>query len=235
MAEVIFIYGGMLVTVQCNINDKMKDIIKKLNEKFEITNTNIYYLYNGDKIKNEELTFEEIANQDDKARKKMTISIIDDIFDIKNKEIRKSKNIICPECKGNIRMDIIDYKINLSKCKNGHYIKNILFNEFEETQNINLTEIKCDICQKNNKGSTYNNEFHICLTCNKNLCPLCKSIHDNKHKIIYYEEKYYKCIEHDDVFTAYCEDCNKNLCSICDGHKRHKRIIFMDILPKKKI
>ena len=32
----------------------------------------------------------------------------------------------------------------------------------------------------------------------------------------------------------YCEDCNKNLCILCDGHKEHKRIFFVDILPKKE-
>ena len=234
MAEVLFIHAGVPINVQCKFNDKMKDIIKKLKEKVKIRSGNIYYLYNGAILNNEEFTFEQIANQVDKNRKKMSITIIEDTSDIKKKEIIKSKNIICPECKENIRMDIKEYKINLSKCKNGHNIENILFNEFEETQNINLTEITCDICKKINKGKTYNNEFHKCLTCNKNICPLCKSNHDNNHKIIYYDEKYYKCSEHNDDYIAYCEDCKKNLCSLCDGHKVHKRLIFMDILPKKE-
>ena len=26
-------------------------------------------------------------------------------------------------------------------------------------------------------------------TCNKNLCPLCRSVHDKKHKIINYDKK----------------------------------------------
>ena len=30
----------------------------------------------------------------------------------------------------------------------------------------------------------------ICNKCNKNLCPLCKSNHNNKHKIINYNDKY---------------------------------------------
>ena len=235
MAEVIFLHVGVPINIQCKVNDKMKDIIKKLKEKVEITSGNVYFLYNGSVLNNELLTFEQLANQDDKLRKKMTITIMDDTSsDIKKKEIIKSKNIICPKCNENIRMDIKEYKMNLSKCKNGHNIKNILFNEFEETQNINLTEITCDICKKNDKSKTYNNEFHKCLTCNKNICPLCKSKHDNNHKIINYDEKYYKCSEHGDDYIAYCEDCKKNLCSICDGHKDHKRLIFMDILPKKE-
>ena len=54
-------------------------------------------------------------------------------MEIKEKDIIKSKNIICPECKENIKMDIIDYKINIYECKNGHKKENILLNEFEET------------------------------------------------------------------------------------------------------
>ena len=205
MAEVIFIHGVLFINVQCNLNDKMKDIIKKLEEKVKITSGNVYYLYNGYILNNEELTFEQIANEDDKNSKKISITIIDDILDIKKKEERKLKYIICPECKESIRMEINEYKINLSKCKNGHNIEDILLNEFEETQN---TEIICDICKQNN------NEFH--------------------NKIINYDEKYYKCSEHNDDYIAYCEDCKKNLCSICEGHKEHKRIFFMDILPKKE-
>ena len=202
MAEVIFIHGVLIINVQCNLNDKMKDIIKKLEEKVKITSGNVYYLYNGDILNNEELTFEQIANEDDKNSKKISITIIDDILDIKKKEERKLKYIICPECKESIRMEINEYKINLSKCKNGHNIKNILLNEFKKTQNINFTEIKCDICKQNNKGKTYNNEFHKCLTCKKNICSLCKSNHDNKHEIIYYDEKYYKCSKHYDHYIA---------------------------------
>ena len=57
MAEVIFIHVGVPINVQCKFNDKMKDIIKKLKEKVEITSENIYYLYNGGILNNEELTF----------------------------------------------------------------------------------------------------------------------------------------------------------------------------------
>ena len=42
------------------------------------------------------------------------------------------------------------------------------------------------------------NEFYICKTCNKNICPLCKSNHDKNHKIINYDDKDYICEKHKD-------------------------------------
>ena len=234
MTEVEFTYNGVSTTIQCNLNEKLKDICQRFKDKVGLNNTNIYYSYNGQVGIDEEKKFEEIANSEDKLRKKMNIIVFDNLIEIKGKEIIKSKNIICPECKENIRMNINEYKINLLKCKNGHNKENILLDEFEETQNINLTDIICNICKNNNKSISYDNIFYKCLTCNINICPLCKSSHDKNHIIINYDEKYYICNEHNEKYMLYCEDCNKNLCTLCDGHKEHKRIFFVDILPKKE-
>ena len=51
MAEVIFNYEGINTRVQCNINDKMKDIIDKFIIKIIKQEDNLYYLYNGNRIK----------------------------------------------------------------------------------------------------------------------------------------------------------------------------------------
>ena len=75
-------------------------------------------------------------------------------------------------------MDIIDYKIKLFDCKSKHNLENILLNEFEGTQNIDLAQIKCDICKNNNKSNSYNNIFYKCNTCNKNICALRKENHE---------------------------------------------------------
>ena len=185
MAEVTFDYESTLISIQCNINDKMKDIINKFLIKIEKKDHNIlYYLYNGTRI-NEELTFNEQSNDYDRNRKKMNILVTNDENKSENKKII-SNDIICPECDENILIDIKDFKINLSECKNKHKINNILLNKYEETQKIDLNKIICEICNKNNKGNTHNNEFYICITCNKNVCPLCKSIHDKNHSIINY-------------------------------------------------
>ena len=59
----------------------------------------------------------------------------------KKSDIKKSKNIICPICKENIKMEIKDYKINLYDCNHWHKKENLLLNEYEETQNIDMTKI----------------------------------------------------------------------------------------------
>ena len=88
-----------------------------------------------------------------------------------DEDIIKSKDIICPECGEITKMDIIDYKITLFDCKNGHKIENILLDQFENTQNIDRAKIICEICKQNNKNNTYKNMFYRCNTCDINICP----------------------------------------------------------------
>ena len=221
MVEVLFNYEGNIISIQCNIKDKMSDIIDKFLLKAGIKENNIlYYLYKDSKI-NCELTLMEIANDTDKNRNKMDIIVIkkDENINIINEII--SKNIICPECKENILMKFNNFKIDLFECKNNHKIEDILLNKFKETQKITLNQIFCDLCNYNN-NNIKNNEFYICNTCNKNICPLCKSKHDKNHIIINYDEKNYICHNHNQTYIKYCKSCNKNLCKNCENdHKYH--------------
>ena len=84
----------------------IKDISKRFKDKINLTNKNINYTYNGNLVLNEELKFEEIVNNEDKIRKKMSFIVFDNLIETKDKDIIKSKEIICPECKENIRMNI---------------------------------------------------------------------------------------------------------------------------------
>ena len=140
MAEVIFNYEGIETIIQCNINDKMKDIINKYLIKIKKEKDNLYYLYNGNKI-NKELTFNEQANDLDKNRNKMNIIVNNTNEDLNKKNEIISKDIICPECKENIIIEFNNNKINLNRCKNNHNINNILLNKFEDTQKIDLNII----------------------------------------------------------------------------------------------
>ena len=230
--EVSFCYEGLNTIIQCKENEKMKDIINRFLIKIQ-SNTNLFYLYNGTKI-NFELTFNEQANDIDKRRKKMNIIVTKRDEDRKEFNEMISKDIICPECRENILIDIKDYKINLFGCKYNHFQQNILLNLFEESQKINLNEIICGFCQKTSKKNTHNNEFYICNTCKKNLCPLCKSVHDTNHRIINYIDKNYICESHNESFIKFCENCIENVCIICEkNHKNHKLFDLSQMIIEK--
>ena len=204
--------------------------------KAHINENDINYLYDGkggaEFDKN--LTFNQMANSMDKIRKKMNILVIsqdDNINDINN--IIRAKNIICPECNEDIKMNINNYKIYLFGCKNNH-INNISFKEFGDKQKINLLNIKCEICKEKNKYNTYNNEFYKCNECKIYICPLCKIKHDKNHDIYNIDKIHYICNKHDEIYIDYCKDCNKNLCLLCSKeHSKHDRISIRDMILDK--
>ena len=233
MAEVIFNYNGNNTKIQCDIDSKMMNIIEKFLSKIEKKEDIYYYLYNGNNI-NKELTFNEQANEYDKNRKIMNIIVYYNNENNSKKNEIFSKKIICPLCKESTMINFKDFKINLFGCNNNHNIKDILINEFEETQKIDISKIQCDICKINNKNTTTNNDFYICNTCGKNICPLCKTIHDNNHKIINYNDKDYICKKHNETFNKYCKMCKEDLCILCENeHKGHDSVHYKDILLDK--
>jgi len=96
MYEVEFNYKGNKTIIQCRKDEKMKDIFNKFLYKIQNLDINkIFFLYSGNANINCELSFEEVANENDKIRNKMNI-IVNDIDNIKKGSIIKSKNIICP-------------------------------------------------------------------------------------------------------------------------------------------
>ena len=202
MAEIEFIFNGIKTTIQATLDEKMGNIIQRFIDKANLDKNKIFLSYSGKIGFDEELTFSKIANTIDIERKKMCILVHENHIDPEpnpnQKDIVKSKIIICPKCKENIKMDIKDYKIRLYECKSGHNIENILLDEFEETQNIDRYQIICDICHNNNKSISYNHTFFRCNSCNKDICPLCKSNHDKVHKIINYDDKFYICDKHNE-------------------------------------
>ena len=234
MATIAFDLNGVKTKIQCEKQDKFKDICKKLISKVEFDVTKVYFIYNGNKV-DEELTFQEIINETDKENNSINVLVQEIDQDIMNECYIKSNEIICPKCYESIRINLKDYKVSLYDCKNGHKEDNLSLTEFEKSQNIDLFKIICDMCKINNKAETYNHEFYKCLSCNLNLCPLCKSNHDKEHKIITYEKKYYFCNIHKDLFTKYCIECKQNICLLCEKeHKNHKGIYFGDIMNEKE-
>ena len=128
MAEVIFNYEGIITKIQCHITDKMSQIISKFLIKIKENGDNLFYLYNGKQI-NKELSFIDQANDLDKNRKKMNIIVNKNEEDIYQTKEILSKDVICPECKESILLNVKNFKINLYGCKNNHQI-NIVFIRF---------------------------------------------------------------------------------------------------------
>ena len=73
--------------------------------------------------------------------------------------IESSKDIICPQCKEPCLIKLNDYQIKLYECRNGHTNEGIKIDDFQKTQEVNISLIICDQCKIKNKGNTYNNEF----------------------------------------------------------------------------
>jgi len=232
MTKVIFNYKGIETEMQCNINEKLKDIFIKYTNKegIDISNLNYFFIYNGNKV-NDNLLLSEIINEADKQRNIMNILVDDNNKTIKKKFIIKSKEIICPTCGENILIKINEYKINFFNCKNNHEIENIKLNEYENIENIDISKIICNKCKKNNKSNTYHNEFYRCNICKINLCPLCKSNHNPNHKIINYDSKNYICEIHNINYNKYCKKCKLNICVHCfKAHKNHSIANYEDII-----
>ena len=223
--------NGEKTIIQCHKEDRMKEIFNKFLLKTQIDKNSIYYLYAGNTNINEELSFEEVATQEDKNRNKMIIIVNENNnIDTKISSLEKSKDVICPICKEDIKLNFEEYKIKLYDCKNKHE-DNIYLNEFEETQKIDFSKIICGLCNSN-KNETFHNQFYRCNTCKINICPLCKSNHDKKHNIIDYDSKNYICENHNGIYNLYCKDCNKDLCMHCENeHNNHEIISFGKVIP----
>ena len=225
-------YNCIPVTIQGSLNEKMKTIIDRFIVKTSADRNSIYFLYGGAILKEEQSLIEIISNED-KLRNQMNI-LVNSSFDDQNdhNSIINSKEVICPKCLCHINLKIQNYKISLFDCKNGHSIKDILLKDFQETQKIDLKKINCNICKQKNKHDSYNNEFFTCFSCAKNLCPMCKSVHDKSHFIINYEKRNSVCEIHFESYNSYCQSCKKNLCMKCEkDHLNHEKIYYGSILP----
>ena len=230
MAQVVFNFNGNDTIIQCDKNDSMKEIFIKYSNKIENEINNLYFIYSGNKI-NDELTFEEIANEEDKKRYKMNIIVTESNIESTNSTNVLSENIICPDCKESAKIKFNDYKFCIYGCKNGHETNDISIKNFLKTQYLDLSKIICGKCG-NNKGNSYDNIFYRCNSCKISICPLCKSNHDKSHHIINYDLKDYICDKHNENYNSYCKICKLNVCMYCEKeHNNHELIYFGKMIP----
>ena len=92
-ANVIFTFNGIDSTIQCTIEDKMKDICEKYSRKINKEMNSLVFLYGGNQI-NFELKFKDQANHLDLKENKMNILVYE------------NELFICPKCKQIIQLNI---------------------------------------------------------------------------------------------------------------------------------
>ena len=232
MVKVIFLHNNDNFIVKSYPNDLMKEIIQEFLTQSKIDADSVVFLYEGNKI-NEELELETVITNRDLQQNSMNIIVknLNELDENKADTIIKSKDVICPDCGENCIIKINDYIISLSNCNNEHKTNGILLNEYEETQNIDISNITCDKCKGNNKKRN-NNIFFFCISCKKYLCQSCYETHDKKHNIINYEKIDYICHTHYEPYNKFCNECRTDLCPSCDNiHKSHNNVLYENIMP----
>ena len=231
MIEIVFNHNHIETIIQANLDDSFNKIIQRYINKSQLDINNLYFTSNGQLLQGNEKNIMNIMNSSEQSNKRKIIfalskntTIIND-----NTNMIKSNDIICPKCKEICIYEIEDHKIKLLGCKNGHIMDNIKLDDFNNQQNINISQIICDKCKNISKSNTLNNEFYICYECKINLCPFCKSMHDKTHHTINYDHKNYICNKHNERFVKYCNKCKTDLCLSCiNEHENHELISYED-------
>ena len=231
MEKIIFIYNGKSTTIQCQKDEYLKDICQKFASKVNAELSKIYFLYGG-KVLDINQTFNNIYDKNYNIIKILVYSLENNNS---NNSKENPKEIICPKCENNCLINFDEYKINTSGCKFYHNTNNITLNEFINSQKIDSSKKICKDCENNNKSISYN--FYKCLTCKKDICPLCMNQNHKEHNNIEYDKVNYIYNLHNESFNSFCKKCNENLCIFCEsGHKDKENIIYYrDILLKKDL
>ena len=231
MITIVFNYGQLITTIQANISDPFQIPLNQFAQKTLIPLNSVNFIANGIPIKPEQTVESQMSNLN-KKDKKMAV-LVDPVYISNKNEVKiQSNDIICPVCKESCRIKIEDYHIKLFKCINGHITSGIRIDDFNKTQEINISSIICGQCKIKNKGNTTNHDFYKCLNCKIDLCILCKTNHDSNHNIIKYDEKNYICPKHNEIYIKYCEECNINICFTCEiEHNKHKTLSLVDFRP----
>ena len=243
MANICFIYVGVNYNFQSAKDDKMKVIFQKFISQNKLEKNSNYFLYNGKVIENEEQTFEEIANEDDKKRNEMKILVYNE------EELRKTQIVNLPNAHGDNQkreeMNIIGDKINAEKIKPKEVINqienkddkkrnknknDILENKINE-EDIKLKQFICPECHEISK--IHIEDYKISIKCkNKHISNLTfveyfEKISSSQLKA---NDKSFVCEAHESPCKSYCKKCKKNLCLSCENsHNSHEKLFVPNI------
>ena len=91
MIKVYFDYKGGIFDIPSRKDEKMEVLFQKFISMAKISLDSIYFIYSGNKIINKELTFDQIANEDDKKINQMNILVNEVNMEHLNSSIIKSK------------------------------------------------------------------------------------------------------------------------------------------------
>ena len=135
MAEIDFIFEGTTITIQCNKNQRMKDICDKLSTKIDNDINSLIFLYGG-KLLNLDKMFNEIT----KVNK---IAIL--VYKLENEAYYKSGKILNDKVidnilslNNNVSVSLIELKIQVKNMmNNSSYLKNINY-IFSQLKKINV-------------------------------------------------------------------------------------------------
>ena len=230
MYKVEFNYHEYIREAECDYDETLRSICKRYTKKVLLDINSLHFLYLGKEI-NLDLNFSQIASEFDKIRKIIEIVVVD--RNIGELNMIKSSEIICPECYSSALLEIEEFGIKIFDCRNGHNAGRFLLDEIEESQMIDLTQIKCESCRIYSRGYTYNKEFYRCNTCKINLCPICEMKHDKKHRVIHYERRNYVCESHSRSYHSFCKTCKKNMCVLCEKDHENHQIVYLHKMIKR--
>ena len=225
--QIWFRYNQEDVIIQSERNELMNNIIERYGKTSNLPIDKFFFLYNDNEI-NPDLTLSQLNNEDEEV---LIFVYPKNIAENENK-IKETNYIKCSQSDDPAILEFSNnYELIFSNNKNG--TEKIKLQDFNNTQKIDQTEIKCSKCSKS-KTETYKEKFFYCFECNKNFCPICRSLHKEHENIVDYSNKYSKCSEHKDQnFISYCFDCKKNLCILCESqHNEHNIINFTNLKLK---
>ena len=232
MINIEIIYKGSPFTIQTEQNKTFNEVIQHFLQKSQANPENLYFLTNGFTV-NPENKISNLMSTENKNQSKMVVlANTTDDTERTATSIIQSKCVICPQCLEPCRIELNNYKIKLYDCINAHTTNNMKLVNYKTSQLIDLKKIVCDVCKTKNLFDSYQNQFFKCINCDKNLCTLCRTIHDKTHGIISYEQKNYICKKHNEYYMQYCIKCKINICFMCENeHKDHEKMFYSKIMP----
>ena len=96
MSEVTFIYNGNPINIQAQLSENVKTVIDRFYIKANITEGKVFFLYDG-KLLDENITIDKIKINNENKR---IILVNNNDININNdNNMKRSNEIICPECK----------------------------------------------------------------------------------------------------------------------------------------